>query len=32
MKNNILCEFHADAYSDVDSDNDVPIPSPHKGL
>jgi len=32
MKNNILYEFRADIYSDVDNDSDVPTPSPRKWL
>jgi hypothetical protein len=32
MKNNILYEFHADTYSGVDSDSDIPMPSPRKRL
>jgi hypothetical protein len=32
MKNNILCEFLVDTYSDVDSDSDIPTPSLRKRL
>jgi hypothetical protein len=32
MKKSVLYEFHADTYSDVDSDSDVPTPSSRKRL